>query len=151
MSSADPARATPIALIDLGDTLADCTPALQARLAAMAGSEERRAGEAPAALAAQVDRWRSAILAAPGFWRGLSARPQGMALLEMLRGAGFAVHVVTKGTVRGAAGLGRQGRMVPSPRPRRSRRRLRRQVARPWSRPGRRLASLRRALAAPVA
>jgi len=97
MSSADPARATPIALIDLGDTLADCTPALQARLAAMAGSEERRAGEAPAALAAQVDRWRSAILAAPGFWRGLSARPQGMALLEMLRGAGFAVHVVTKG------------------------------------------------------
>jgi len=97
MSSADPARATPIALIDLGDTLADCSPALQARLAAMAGSEERRAGEAPAALAAQVDRWRSAILAAPGFWRGLSARPQGMALLEMLRGAGFAVHVVTKG------------------------------------------------------
>jgi len=97
MSSADPGRATPVALIDLGDTLADCTPALQARLAEMAGSEERRAGDMPAALAAQVDRRRSAILATPGFWRDLSPRPQGMALLEMLRDAGFAVHVVTKG------------------------------------------------------
>jgi hypothetical protein len=97
MSSAEPAPATPIALIDLGDTLADCTPALQARLAAAAESEDGPAGGAPAALAARIDRRRSAILATPGFWRDLAPRPQGLALLEMLRGAGFAVHVVTKG------------------------------------------------------
>src|SRR4249919_3687538 len=97
MSSADPGRATPIALIDLGDTLADCTPALQARLAELADPEESRAGETPAALTARLDRRRSAILSTPGFWRDLAPRPQGLALLGMLRGAGFAVHVVTKG------------------------------------------------------
>jgi 5'(3')-deoxyribonucleotidase len=97
MSSANPGRATPIALIDLGDTLADCTPALQARLAELADSEKRGAGETPAALAMRLDRRRSAILATPGFWRDLAPRPQGLALLELLRGAGFAVHVVTKG------------------------------------------------------
>jgi len=97
MSSAERGQAAPIALIDLGDTLADCTPALQARLAQAVDADERTTGAAPAEMAARLDDRRAAILTAPGFWRDLAPRPQGIALLDMLRGAGFAVHVVTKG------------------------------------------------------
>ena len=97
MSSAERGQAAPIALIDLGDTLADCTPALQARLAQAVDADERTTGAAPAEMAARLDDRRAAILTAPGFWRDLAPRPQGLALLDILRGAGFAVHVVTKG------------------------------------------------------
>ncbi|WP_186510917.1 5' nucleotidase, NT5C type [Caenimonas sedimenti] len=77
----------PLALVDLGDTLAECTPALEAGLA--------RLGSSHAALGADVRRLH--VMSAPGFWLQLVPRPAGFALLGQLREAGYRVAVLTKG------------------------------------------------------
>lgn len=87
MCAPDPGGA-PVALVDLGDTLADCTPALQAALA-----RRRDADGAPQ----EADAARRAVLQAPGFWRTLAPRAAGFELLALLRDTGFRVHVLTKG------------------------------------------------------
>lgn len=95
MSSPEPHDAAPVALVDLGDTLADCTPALEAAL-----KQLHRPGAAElheAAPLPSLDARRRAVLATPGFWRGLAPRAAGFELLGLLREAGFQVHVLTKG------------------------------------------------------
>jgi hypothetical protein len=94
MSSPEPHDAAPVALVDLGDTLADCTPGLEAALRRLhpGGSELR---EAPPL--ASLEARRRVVLATPGFWRGLAPRAAGFELLGLLRDAGFQVHVLTKG------------------------------------------------------
>ena len=87
MSSAEASEDLPLALIDLGDTLAECTPALHAALARLGPPDDTATGE----------QQRRMVLATPGFWRGLATRPSGLSLLALLRDAGYRVTVVTKG------------------------------------------------------
>ena len=96
MSCAD--RSTgPHALIDLGDTLAECSPAIRSALARL-----RQAGEAAGdvelvPLPAYLEQRRREVMSTPGFWRGLAPRPEGFALLRLLQQTGFSVRVLTKG------------------------------------------------------
>lgn len=87
----------PVALVDLGDTLADCTPALRAALARLRLPGELESDEDLIPLPPYLESRRRAIMSAPGFWRGLLPRAQGFELLGLLREAGFRVYVLTKG------------------------------------------------------
>lgn len=87
MSSAERSEAAPLALVDLGDTLADCTPALDAALARLG----------PAGDAASQEQRRRQLLATPGFWSSLTPRAAGLGLLGLLRDAGYRITVLTKG------------------------------------------------------
>lgn len=86
-----------VALVDLGDTLADCTPALRAALAHLRQPGEREGDEALIPLPPYLESRRRAVMSAPGFWRELPPREEGFELLSLLREAGFRVHVLTKG------------------------------------------------------
>ena len=97
MSCVEPNGSVPVALVDLGDTLADCTPALRAGLARLRQPGESADDEALEPLPAHLESRRRALLAAPGFWRALAPRAAGFALLGLLRDSGFRVHVLTKG------------------------------------------------------
>lgn len=72
-------------MVDLGDTLAECTSALTGAL----GSEAQ-----PGSM---LQGRRNALLRAPGFWRSLAPRAAGLSLLAMLRDSGYGVTVLTKG------------------------------------------------------
>lgn len=87
----------PVALIDLGDTLADCTPALRAALARLRQPGEREGDQALTPLPPYLESRRRAVMSAPGFWRELPPRAPGFELLGLLRDAGFRVYVLTKG------------------------------------------------------
>jgi 5'-nucleotidase len=87
----------PVALIDLGDTLADCTPALRAALAGLRRAGEREGDDSLIPLPTYLEARRRAVMAAPGFWRGLARRAPGFELLGLLREEGLRVHVLTKG------------------------------------------------------
>jgi 5'-nucleotidase len=87
MSFAEPDGTVPVALVDLGDTLAECTPALEAALA--------RAGRAGDDVSDQQQR--KLLLSTPGFWSSLAPRAAGFSLLALLRNAGYQVNVLTKG------------------------------------------------------
>jgi len=87
----------PVALVDLGDTLADCTPALRAALARMRQPGEQEEDEELVPLPPYLEARRRAVMSAPGFWRRLTPRAPGFELLGLLRDAGFRVHVLTKG------------------------------------------------------
>ncbi|MEJ8848458.1 5' nucleotidase, NT5C type [Variovorax rhizosphaerae] len=86
-----------MALIDLGDTLADCTPALLATLAQPRPSNGAVGGASSLSSMDEFESRRRAVLSAPGFWRALAPRPAGLSLLGLLRDAGFKVMVLTKG------------------------------------------------------
>ena len=86
-----------VALVDLGDTLADCTPALRAALAQLRQPGESEEDEALIPLPPYLESRRRTVMSAPGFWRGLQPRPEVFELLGILRNAGFRVHVLTKG------------------------------------------------------
>ena len=86
-----------VALVDLGDTLADCTPALRAAFARLRQPGEREADEAIIPLPPYLESRRRTVMSAPGFWRELLPRTEGFELLNLLRDAGFRVHVITKG------------------------------------------------------
>ena len=86
-----------VALVDLGDTLADCTPALHAGLARLRQPDDREGDEALIPLPAYLESRRRAVMSVPGFWRGLQPRAEGFELLRLLRDASFQVHVLTKG------------------------------------------------------
>jgi 5'-nucleotidase len=87
----------PVALIDLGDTLADCTPALRAALSCLRQPGEHEGDEALVPLPPYLESRRRAVMSAPGFWRELAPRASGFELLVLLRDAGFRSHVLTKG------------------------------------------------------
>lgn len=97
MSSADAGAHAPVALVDLGDTLAECTPALRVALARLRKPAEREGDESLVPLPPYLEARRRMVMSAPGFWRGLERRAQGFELLGVLRQAGFRVHVLTKG------------------------------------------------------
>jgi 5'-nucleotidase len=98
MSLADLDRTgAPIALIDLGDTLCECTPALGAALRRLRQPGERREDEALVPLPIYLETRRRQVMSAPNFWRDLPPRRPGMELLALLRDLGFRIHVLTKG------------------------------------------------------
>ena len=87
-----------IALVDLGDTLADCTPTLRAALARLRQPGEREGDEGLIPLPPYLESRRRDIMSTPGFWRELPRRAEGFELISVLRDAGFSVHVLTKGS-----------------------------------------------------
>jgi len=87
----------PVALVDLGDTLCDCTPALRQGLARLRGPGENERDEALVPLPPYLEARRRQVMHAPGFWRGLAPRAPGFELLAMLWEAGFRVHILSKG------------------------------------------------------
>lgn len=87
----------PVALVDLGDTLCDCAPALRAGLARLRQGRDREGDEALVPLPPYLESRRRQVMSAPGFWRELAPRAAGFELLGLLRDAGFRVHVLTKG------------------------------------------------------
>jgi 5'-nucleotidase len=87
----------PVALVDLGDTLVDCTPAWRVQLARLRMPEDRDGDESLNPLPAYLEERRQAVMSTPGFWRELPPRRSGMELLVLLRNMGFRVHVLTKG------------------------------------------------------
>jgi 5'-nucleotidase len=96
MYSGDAANA-PIALIDLGDTLCECSPAVRAGLAQLRKPGECQSDETLVPLPDYLEARRRHVMAAPGFWRELRPRAEGFELLELLRDAGYRIHVLTKG------------------------------------------------------
>ena len=86
-----------VALVDLGDTLADCTPVLRAALARLRQPGEHEDDETLVPLPPYLESRRRAVMSTPGFWRELPPRASGFELLSLLRDAGFRVHVLTKG------------------------------------------------------
>jgi 5'-nucleotidase len=96
MCSGDVADA-PVALVDLGDTLVDCTPAWRAALARIRKQGERDGDYALLPLPPYLEERRQAVMSTPGFWRELRPRAAGVELLGLLRDAGFHVHILTKG------------------------------------------------------
>jgi 5'-nucleotidase len=92
-AGADP----PVALVDLGDTLCDCTPALRAGLARLRQPGECEGDEALVPLPPYLESRRRQVMSVSGFWRELAPRAPGFELLGLLRDAGFRVHILTKG------------------------------------------------------
>ena len=101
MSSAEPGATTekgmPIALIDLGDTLCDCTSALTSGMARLRASGEDMADWGLKSLPPHLEARRQKVMATPGFWRDLAPLPLGFELMRLLQAEGFGVHIVTKG------------------------------------------------------
>lgn len=87
----------PVALVDLGDTLCDCTPALRAHLVHLRQPGELESDEALVPLPPYLESRRRQVMSSPGFWRELAPRARGFELLGLLRDQGFQLHVVTKG------------------------------------------------------
>ena len=86
-----------VALVDLGDTLAECTPAMRVALAHLRQPGEREGDEGLIPLPPYLESRRRAVMSAPGFWRQLPPHAEGFELINLLRAAGFRVHVLTKG------------------------------------------------------
>jgi hypothetical protein len=86
-----------VALVDLGDTLCDCTPALREGLARLRRPGDRESDEELVPLPPHLELRRKEVMGAPGFWRGLAPRALGFELLDLLREKGFRVHILTKG------------------------------------------------------
>lgn len=63
----NPSADAPVALVDLGDTLAECTPALQRALADLRSPGEPEFDATQAALDPLLEARRRAVMAAPGF------------------------------------------------------------------------------------
>jgi 5'-nucleotidase len=87
----------PVALVDLGDTLCECTPALRAGMARLRQRGERESDELLSPLPPNLEVRRRQVMSAAGFWRELPVRTAGFELLQLLRDEGFNVHVLTKG------------------------------------------------------
>ena len=86
-----------VALVDLGDTLADCTPTLRTFFSHLRQSGENEEDENLDPLPPYLELRRQRIMSAPGFWRNLPPRPQGIELAKVLQNSGFNLHVLTKG------------------------------------------------------
>jgi 5'-nucleotidase len=86
-----------IALVDLGDTLADCTAALEVALRCLSSGADETRQEVGGDSRGRFEVQRRTVMHAPGFWRNLSPRPRGRELLRLLRDCGFSAYVVTKG------------------------------------------------------
>lgn len=98
MSCGEPSRPDrPVALVDLGDTLCDCSGVLHQGLERLRGPSEQPEDEQLQPLPPHLEARRRLVMAAPGFWAALPPLPLGLALLELLRDEGYAVHVLTKG------------------------------------------------------
>jgi 5'-nucleotidase len=87
----------PVALVDLGDTLCECTPALRIGLAQLRQPGDHESDELLNPLPPYLEVRRRQVMSAPGFWSGLEPRTAGFELLTMLRREGFHVFVLTKG------------------------------------------------------
>lgn len=87
----------PVALVDLGDTLCDCSGVLHQWLAQLRGPGEHAEDEHLQPLPPHLEARRRLVMAAPGFWAALPPLPRGLELLDLLRDEGYAVHVLTKG------------------------------------------------------
>jgi len=90
----------PVALVDLDGTLADYSGALHRDLTAIRSPEETGPLSYYAEEGPDPDWWRARtrmIRHQPGWWSGLGVLADGFEILEMLREAGFAPHVLTKG------------------------------------------------------
>ena len=96
MSCADPSTG-PHALIDLGDTLAECSPAMRSALARLRQAGEPLGDVELVPLPGYLEQRRREVMSTPGFWRGLAPRPEGFELLRLLQQTGFRVRVLTKG------------------------------------------------------
>ena len=90
-------RDAPIALVDLGDTLCDCTPALREGLARLRGQGESAHEEDLVPLPAHLESRRRKVMERAGFWRALPPRALGFEILALLQRSGFRVYVLTKG------------------------------------------------------
>ncbi len=107
----------PTALIDLGDTLCECSPALRAGLAQVRQAGECEADETVVPLPEYLEARRRRVMAVPGFWRGLRPRVEGFELLTLLREAGYQVHVLTKGPYEAPHVWGDKVALVPAASP----------------------------------
>lgn len=86
-----------VALLDLGDTLADCTPALRKLFEQMRGPNEKGEDEFLDPLPPYLEKRRKLIMSTPGFWRDLPVRPQGLVVAKVLQDIGCSLHILTKG------------------------------------------------------
>jgi len=86
-----------IALVDLGDTLVECTPALHAALARLRQPGEHENDEHLIPLPSYLESRRRAVMSSPGFWRELPPRAEGFELISLLRAVGFQLNILTKG------------------------------------------------------
>jgi 5'-nucleotidase len=89
----------PVALIDLGDTLCECTQALQAEMARLSHPLAPANHELVDLRPSNLEERRRLVMSAPGFWRELAPRKAGFELLRLLRGQGFDIVVLTKGPI----------------------------------------------------
>jgi 5'-nucleotidase len=97
MSCGEAVAGAPVALVDMGDTLCECTPKLRVALARLRQPGEREGDEMLLPLPPYLELRRRQVMSTPGFWRELAPRARGFELLGLLRDAGFHVHVLTKG------------------------------------------------------
>lgn len=86
-----------IALVDLGDTLAECTQAINSGLAHLGKPSEFKEDGCIITPPFHLESRRHAMLSAPGFWSNLSPREEGFTLIRLLRNANFKIHILTKG------------------------------------------------------
>jgi 5'(3')-deoxyribonucleotidase len=89
----------PIALVDMDGTLADFDGAMQAELGRLMGPHESLPPERESwdELPPWIQARQDLIRRQPGFWRQLPLIPDGFAVLEKIRRAGFQVTILSKG------------------------------------------------------
>jgi 5'(3')-deoxyribonucleotidase len=97
-AEADPNADGPVALVDLGDTLCDCTPVLRACMKRLRQQGEHESDELIIPLPPHLELRRRQVMSEPGFWLRLAPRTTGFELLDLLRREMFHVYVLTKGS-----------------------------------------------------
>lgn len=96
----------PVALIDMDGTLCDFAGAMDEALMALMSPLEKMDAVARQLVPGDPSetKWLKArkrlIKAQPGFWRNLAPIPEGFAVLEHVRRAGFSLNILTKGPFR---------------------------------------------------
>src|SRR6202011_1810522 len=80
-AEADPNADGPVALVDLGDTLCDCTPVLRACMKRLRQQAEHGSDELIIPLPPHLELRRRQVMSEPGFWLRLAPRTTGFELL----------------------------------------------------------------------
>jgi hypothetical protein len=86
-----------VALVDLDGTLCDCAGALEREMSELRGPNEGGEDESRWDPPRFIEARRRLVMAVPGFWRNLAPLASGFELLDLLRGVGFDIHILTKG------------------------------------------------------